>query len=473
MAAKKFIPRQWQEPCVEFLQVNQRGMLWAPMGSGKTSSVLTAAVEMHDWAETVFPMLVVAPLRVAQSVWPTEAAEWEHTCHLRSSAIVGTAKERAAALNAKADIYTINFENLPWLLEALGWKLDGGSWKGSKWPFASIVVDEASKLKGFRTRQGTKRAKALAAVAWKSKICWLLTGTPATNGLQDVWGPAYFVDRGLRLGGSFTQFTERFFSMERVGKSAFATKPKANPGSQASVEKLLADVVLSIRLEDYLKLDEAHTAIINYDLPADARIHYEAMADEFFTQIMNDEIEAQNQAAVSQKLLQCSSGFMYDAEKKPVLVHDALIPALESVVEEWPGENLLVCYQYPVTAKRLMAAFPGARMLDKNPQTIKDWNDGKIKMMLMHPASAGHGLSLQHGGRIMVFAEDGWNLENSLQAKERMGPARQMQSGYKRTVYYYHLMARNTIQEQVYQRNVEKISVQDALLLAMSSRLGF
>lgn len=459
----KFVPRKWQEPAIEFLYTLLRGALWLPMGSGKTGSTLQALVTLQDFVEDVMPVLIVAPLRVAKNTWPDEIAQWDFSKHLKVATICGTAKQRLAALRPGFDVYTINFENLPWLLEVLG----------EKWPFKTVVVDESSKLKGFRTRMGSSRAKALAKRAFRSKRFWMLTGTPASNGLQDLWGQSWFIDKGQRLGPSFSAFTERFFISEQVTDNQFATKLTPTPTAQKTIEGLLKDVTLAIKLEDYLDLKLPVVNKIHYELPDKARKAYKDMADSYFTELFDDKgqlnpVEAVNAGARSQKLLQCAGGFMYGEDKTVLRLHDEIISSLESIVEEWAGENIMVSYQYPPTRDAILKAFKGSRYLDKDPQTMKDWNAGKIPMLLAHPQSAGHGLSLQHGGRILVFAETAWNLEEHLQIIERIGPTRQMQSGYDRLVYLYYLLGDKTIHNQVFGRLVEKKTMQQCLVDAMN-----
>lgn len=461
----QFTPRPWQLPAIDHLLNKNRACLWLPMGGGKSSAVLTAAVQLADVMGDVFPMLIIAPKRVATTTWPDEVKEWEHTRHLKVNVITGTAAQRLGAFRSKADIYTIAIDNLPWLLEQCQQNSKGNP----VWPFRSIVVDEASKLKGFRAKQGSKRAKALAKVAFCSQYFWELSGTPNPNGLQDIWGQLWFMDKGERLGKSFTAFAEQYFSYIQVGDSMLARKLVPVKGSQERIEAAIKDVALSIRLEDYLDIRKPVRNQISYDLPPAARNVYMQMEKEFFAELAAGSVEAVNAGAKSMKLRQIASGFAYTDGVSWQPVHDEMRAALESVLAEW-SEPVLVAYYFKPTLKRLKEWFPQGRELDQNPQTIRDWNNGDIPLLFAHPASAGHGLSLQHGGRVIVHTELDWNLENYKQINERLGPTRQMQSGYDRLVYEYVLTAHKTVHDQIRHVLDEKGDMMEAFLQAMNGK---
>lgn len=450
----RFIPRPWQRPAISHLTKAPRVALWSPMGSGKTGACIEALALLDDIGEDLWPALVIAPKRVASVTWPDEFALWQPGYGV--SAVTGTPAERLAAMKKTADVYTINFENLVWLI---------GEWaKAKRWPYKTIIVDESSKLAGFRTRQGSKRAKELARVAFRSERFWELTGTPASKGYQKVWGQSWFLDKGVRLGASFTAFTDQFMSCRPIGD--YGVEYRMIPGAKEQIEDKLRDVVLSIRMEDYVDIKKPIVVNVPYYLPPAARKAYKEMEDELFTELASGDIEAATAAAKSQKLLQAASGFFYDAEKGVHQVHDELIGALDSVLEEFDGENILVAYQYQATAERILAKYPHARRLDSD-KAIRDWNEGKIELAVAHPASIGHGLSLQHGGRVLVYAELNWNLEEHQQIAERLGPLRQMQSGYDRAVYNVFLVADKTIQQRVRTVLETDATMQEALMLAM------
>ena len=450
--SRPFTPHPYQNDIIEFIHDNDRCAVFAAMGTGKTVSTLTA-LDRLALAEPVYPALVLAPLRVAKSTWPSEVNKWDHLSHIKFSVIAGNVKERLAALNTKADVYTMNYENLTWLVDTLG----------DKWPFRTVVADELPKLKSFRTRQGSKRAKSLGKVAHTHVNRFIgLTGTPAPNGLVDLWGQMWFIDRGERLGRTYSAFEARWFTK---GWDGFSVKPMAH--SQVEIENAIKDVCVTI---SGLPVDEPITNPIYVDLPKDAATLYKEMEDVMFAEIEGEGIEAVNAAAKTIKTQQIASGFVYLEDKTWKPVHDEKMDALHSVVEEAAGAPVLCTYQFKADLERLKKAFPKGRHLDADPKTIDDWNAGKIPILFAHPASAGHGISLADGGNILVFFGMGWNLEEYMQIIERLGPMRQKQAGYDRPVYIHYLIARGTVDEMVLDRLHNKRSVQDILLEAMKRR---
>ena len=446
---------------------NKRSALFAGMGLGKTSATLTAFDLMSVAGEIKGPMLVVAPLRVAQSTWPDEAKKWDHLSGLAVSAIVGSPAERKAALKADANVYTTNYDNVPWLVEELG----------NKWPFATVVADESTRLKGFRLRQGTQRAKALGRIAHSKVTRWHnLTGTPAPNGVQDLWGPTWFLDAGQRLGRSYDAFTQRWFRPKRSG---FGVEPF--PHSQAEIEAKIGDICLSMRAQDYFDLNEPILISVTTRLNKRCRELYEDMEKEFFMQVDGHDIEAVNSAAKSQKLLQLASGAVYvdpdvESDENPRSkhwkeVHDDKIQALDSIIAEAAGMPVLVAYHFRSDLARLRRAFPNGRELDKNPQTIRDWNAGKIPILFAHPQSAGHGLNLQDGGNILVIFTPWWDLEQFQQILERIGPVRQLQAGHDRNVFVYTIICEDTMDEVVVARRDGKANIQELFMQRMRRKV--
>lgn len=423
------------------------------MGGGKTVSTLTALDDLSV-VEDVFPVLVLAPKRVAVTTWPEEPIRWAHLRHLRVSAITGTPKQRQAALDTPADIYTMAYDNLVWLCETLG----------EAWPFVTVVADELTRLKSFRIRQGSKRAGALGRVAHtKVKRFVGLTGTPGANGLKDLWGQTWFLDKGERLGRTFTAFEQRWF---RKGYDGFSLQPQ--PHAQEEIQDLLRDICLTVT---GLPVDEPIRNPIYVDLPRDARALYVDMEEEMFAQIGSEGVEAANAAVRTQKCLQIANGAIYMNEGAEwEVVHDAKLDALDSVIEEANGAPVLVAYNFKHDLERLRRRFRQARVLDADPRTIHDWNAGRIEVLLAHPASAGHGLSLQDGGNILAFFGLNWSLEEHMQIIERIGPMRQKQSGYDRPVFVHYIMARDTVDDMVFERLQSKKSTQEVLLEAMKRR---
>lgn len=456
MTAREFTPRPYQQIIIDHILANDRCAVWAGMGMGKTVSALTVidAVRLVDND----PILVLAPTRVANTTWPEEAAKWAHTKHLRVQPVTGAAKDRLQGITTHADVYTCNYENLPWLVE----------YWGDRWPYRTVIADESTKLKSFRLRQGGKRAQALAQVAHtKVKRFIELTGTPSPNGLQDLYGQAWFIDRGQRLGRTYEGFKQRWF---RPHPSGFGLE--ALPHAQKEIQELLSDICITVEAKDWFDLRETIVNNIYVDMPARARKTYEDMEKQMFTELdSGHEIEAFNAASRTIKCLQIANGAAYtEGNTEWQDVHDQKLQALESVVEEANGMPVLVAYHFKSDLTRLKKHFPKGRELDKNPKTLTDWNKGKIPLMFAHPQSAGHGLNLQDGGNILVFFAHWWNLEERLQVIERIGPTRQLQAGHDRPVWIHNIIARKTVDELVIERVNTKREVQDILMGAMRRR---
>jgi SNF2 family DNA or RNA helicase len=449
--------RPYQRQIVGHICTNKRTNLFVPMGGGKTMAVLTA-LDLLDLAEDVFPALVVAPLRVAVSTWPAEITKWAHLRRLRVSVITGSPAERGAALRRPADIYCINYDNLQWLAEAAS--------PNDRYAYRTVVADECTRLKGFRTRQGSKRAAALARIAATADRYIGLTGTPASNGLKDLWGVQWFTDRGERLGRSYSAYMSRWFK----DTAPYANYPVWEPMDHAEreIHEKIADITISIDLKDYLDLKEPVVNTIEVDIPASARRAYDDMWKEMVAELRKGEITAVNAAVKTSKCLQIASGAVYtDDHGTWEEVHRAKIDALESIIEEAGGAPVLVAYHFKSDLARLLKAFPQGRELDKNPKTIEAWNRGKIPLLFAHPASAGHGLNLQDGGNILAFFSLNWNLEEHLQIIERIGPARQAQAGHDRPVFIHYILARDTLDAAVLERLQGKKTVVEAIMEAM------
>jgi SNF2 family DNA or RNA helicase len=476
----RFIPREYQGLIRNFQLDHERGNVFASMGTGKTGSSIDAYDTLRMFGEAKH-LLVLAPKRVAKNTWPREVAKWNESFgHLSVAAAVGTEVERMAALRAKADITTINYDQIPWLVEKAG----------NQWYWDMVIADESTRLKGLRISlqhgrkkdgtkgkefingQGSLRAKALAKVAHKYVHRWInLTGSPAPNGVIDLWGQQWFVDAGRRLGNSFSAYSDRFFRAVPGGDGY--TKIEPMPFSQKIIEDLLRDCCITIDAKDWFDIKAPIERIVGIQLPAAARKQYQEMQKELFTQVLangvNEDVEAFNAGSKSNKCLQIASGNVYyDDKRNWAKVHDEKIEALKSIVEETNGEPLLVRYCFRPELERIMQAFPKAKFFDDKMSTEEAWNRGEYPMLVTHAASAGHGSSLQDGGRILVDYSQGWNLEEDEQIIERIGPTRQLQSGYDRAVFRYRIVAEDTIEETaVLPRIKHKMSVQDALKEAM------
>lgn len=455
----KFVPRSYQKLIVDNILYNKRTAVFAGMGLGKTASTLEAIRQIKAVRPSL-TVLIIAPLRVAQSTWPDEVRKWDSFKNLRVSVICGSAKARRDALLADADIYTINYENIPWLVEEL---------KGD-WFFDLIVADESTRLKGLRARQGTQRAKALAKVAFKSEGFVELTGTPAPNGLLDLWGQMWFLDKGARLGKSFSAFQKEFFyPISRGGGATRWVEWKLQEGSDKRIKRRIEDVSITVNPEDYFDVAKNIFNDIVVELPREVMRQYRKFARELYLELEGgEEITAANAAVKTGRLLQMASGAVYveDGEGSDAytVVHKAKIEALASVIEEANGAPVLCAYSYRHEVDRILKAFPYARVLDKSPQTIRDWNKGKIPLLLAHPASCGHGLNLQDGGNILVFFSCTWSLELHDQIVERIGAVRQAQAGHDRPTFVHYLVAKGTLDEAVKERLSTKRDILDVLL---------
>lgn len=452
----KFVPRSYQKLIVDNILYNKRTAVFAGMGLGKTASTLEAIRQIKAVRPSL-TVLIIAPLRVAQSTWPDEVRKWDSFKDLRVSVICGSAKARRDALLADADIYTINYENIPWLVEEL---------KGD-WFFDLIVADESTRLKGLRSRQGTQRAKALAKVAFKSEGFVELTGTPAPNGLLDLWGQMWFLDKGARLGKSFSAFQKEFFyPISRGGGATRWVEWKLQEGSDKRIKRRIEDVSITVNPEDYFDVAKNIFNDIVVELPKNVMRQYRKFARELYLELASgEEITAANAAVKTNRLLQMASGAVYTENGEGYnIIHTAKIEALGSVIEEANGAPVLCAYSYKHEVARILQAFPKARVLDKDPQTIRDWNEGKIPLLLAHPASCGHGLNLQDGGNILVFFSCTWSLELHDQIVERIGAVRQAQAGHDRPTFVHYLVAKGTLDEAVKERLSTKRDILDVLL---------
>lgn len=460
----KYTPRVYQERMINAVLKRKRTALWAGMGLGKTSACLEA-IRRIKYKRPELKVLVVAPLRVAQSTWPDEVKKWEDFSELRVSVVCGNQRRRIQALETEADIYTTNYENIPWLVGYLE----------KDWPFDLIVADESTRLKGLRSKQGTQRAKALAQVAFKSEGFVALTGTPAPNGLLDLWGQMWFIDAGKRLEKSFSAYQRKYFYPVVLGGSGqHWCEWRLFDGAEDKIKEAVKDVTVTVNPEDYFDVAKNIFNDIVVELPRDVMRRYRKFARDLFVELdSGEELTASNAAVKTGRLLQMASGAVYTEDGQSFeYIHDAKIEALKSVIEEANGMPVLCSYSFRHEVERIKQAFPKARLLDKNPKTISDWNAGKIPLLLAHPASCGHGLNLQDGGNILVFFSCGWSLELHDQIVERIGAVRQAQAGHKRPTFVYYIIAKGTLDTVVKARLTSKRDVLDELLDKRKEILG-
>ena len=408
---KVWVPRPYQVLMYRFMARVARCCLFVPMGFGKTSAVLWAIVGFL-LAGFSGRVLVLAPLRVARSTWLDEIHMWDYFAHIRVAFIEEWLPEEQAFLRARAklqravkvdetcsrpstqalmaevdrlhplaqkarlrwvrgyDVVTCNYDVLQQLIDILG----------ERWPFDTVVCDESTRLKSTRTKQGSKRGRALADVAFLPRVKrWInLTGTPVPNGLQDLWGQLYFIDKGARLGVSFKAFEDRWFGFERIADARNPRKFYASrvpkPHAEAEINAAISDVCFTLDPKEWFDLKEPIVNTIKVKLPDEARGHYRKMAKEMFAVIDEHTIIAVAAAAKAIKCLQLAAGAVYVGEnnEKWIEVHDEKIEALRSVVEEAAGAPVLVAYHLRSDLDRILAAFPHARHLDANPKTITD-----------------------------------------------------------------------------------------------------
>lgn len=461
---------QFQEEGTKFILNNDRCQLHVDMGLGKTIMALNA-IDVLIRFEEIKKVLIIAPLRVARTTWKEETLKWDHLKYIRVSTIVGTEAERKRALLSEADVYTINYENLPWLLSQIG----------SKWPFKMVIADESTKVKGHRSHSktlksgertlyctGALRTSAIARVAFKKTKRWVnLTGTPAPNGLIDLWGQCWFVDAGSSLGDSHTAFISRWF---KTGFNGFTQE--MFPHSELEIRNAIAPYTFTLRASDYLTLGEEITNNIFVDLPPKAQRHYDEMEKELFTLIKAGEVEAFNAASRSAKLHQIANGAIYYEDKGDwEQLHDAKIEALQSILEENDGMPIIVVYNFRSDLLRLLKAFPKGKALGKSIQVEADFKAGKIPILFIHPASAGHGIdAFQNVTNVMCFFSVDWNYELRTQVIARIGKVRQFQAGFNRPVYIHQIVARNTIDEIILERLESKCTVEDALKAGLARK---
>jgi hypothetical protein len=441
----------------------ERGAVWATMGTGKCVATLTALDLLFLGGET-HPALVVGPMRVARDTWRNDALKWKHLRHVNVMPIVGDQEQRRRAMAYDASVYTVSFENLKWLVN---------HW-GDRWPYRTVVADESTRLKGFRLKQGTATPRALARVAHtKIKRLIELTGTPSPNGLANLWGQMWFVDGGVRLGRTYESFRKRWFQMEYDGHS-LSPLPYA---SQEIYDKL-RDVCISIDLADYVDITKPIVNDIRVDLPPKARLHYDQMEKDMFTQILDRDVEAFAAAARTQKCLQLASGSVWvnpdvnmpDEKRQWRETHDVKLDALESCFENANGTPQIVSYEFVPEAERILKRFPGGVRLS-TPEGFKAFLTGKVPYGLAHPKSMGHGVDgLQEVTNIITHFSHNWDLEKYDQINGRVGPVRQFQIGNLQPCIINRIVANDTVDEAVIARRDGKGTVQDELMDYMKQR---
>ena len=403
----------------QFIKDNHHAALWVDMGLGKTVSTLTALVDLLV-TKDIKKVLIIAPLRVAQHTWPTEIKNWQHLRALRFSVIAGLSpSKREEAMHSSAPIHIINRENVPWLVNALQ----------RDWHYDAVVIDESSSFKSH----SSQRWKALRQVVKSGSIKRMvqLTGTPAPNSLMELWPQIYLLDKGKRLGDTRGKFLDTY--CRQFGNPQWS-QYEVRPDRVDLLQERVADLVLRMDAEDYLELPQRIDSDVVVSLPPKAQKAYRQMQDEFLIELDQGEVLAANAAVKINKLLQVSSGSLYTEDGYEVL-HDAKIEALKEIVEA-SNEPVLIAYNFQSDAERICQAIKGAVVLKKDATLIDKWNAGQVPVMLAHPASAGHGLNLQHGGSLIVWFGLAWSLELYQQFNARLH-----RQGQTRPVRVVHMLA--------------------------------
>ena len=412
----------YQNSALNVVLNKKKCALFLDMGLGKTTTTLTAIHDLY-YNFAVERILIIAPLKVANNVWHKEAQKWEHLQELDIAIATGSVNERLSAINSNKTITLINKENVPWLIEKCKWKWD------------MVVIDESSSFKSARA----KRFRALKKVMKYIRSIVLLSGTPSPNGMMDLWSQMYLIDQGERLGRTITNYRQRFF----VPDGYMGYNYKLKPGAKEQIMGLIKDVCVTMTAEDYLELPECINVNEFIELPSKAKEQYKELEKEFIISLDDIDIESPSKAALGNKLLQICNGSVYDAERNVHEIHNEKIERLKEIIEDNPGENFLVAYNYKHDLEKLQKAFPKAVKLETAKQE-DDWNKGKIKILLAHPASAGHGLNLQYGGNIIVWYGLTWNLEYYQQFNKRLH-----RQGQKNIVRNIHLIAKGCLDEKV------------------------
>lgn len=447
--AMDFKPHEYQSYSIQKIIENNKYGLFLDMGLGKTVSTLTAFSQLQ--LIDTDKMLVIAPLNVAKDTWADEINKWEHLNHMTVSKVLGTPKQRIAALMKDADIYITNKENTKWLCDY--YKKD--------WPFDMVVVDELSTFKN-RTSQ---RFKALKKKLPLVKRFVGLTGTPSPNSMMDLWAQVYLIDSGERLEKSFTRFRERYFKpTHQVSEHVFNWELRE--GSEDRIYEQIADVCISMKAKDYLQMPERIDTVQSVELSSKERKLYNELERDYILESEDDgTIVAQSGASLSQKLLQLSNGAVYTDEQDVRHVHDRKLDKLEEIVEEAQGQPILVFYNFKHDKERILERFEQAVVLGSDGYK-EQWDKGNIEILLAHPASAGHGLNLQQGGHIIVWFGLTWSLELYQQANARL-----YRQGQDDTTIIHHIMTGDTIDQRIYKALQNKELTQDELMEAVKARI--
>ena len=446
----KYNPHDYQRYAAEFIIDHPVAALLLDMGLGKTSITLTAINDLLFDSFEIHKVLVVAPLRVARDTWSAEIEKWEHLKNLRYSVVVGMAQERISALLTPADIYIINRENIQWLVEESGLPFD----------FDMAVIDELSSFKNHQS----KRFRAFMKVRPKLKRIVGLTGTPAGNGLMDLFAEFKLLDMGERLGRLIGQYRNAYFQPDkRNGMVIYSYKPL--PNAERQIYDKISDITISMKAADHLKMPELISSEYTVQLSENEKEKYDRLKKDLIFSTEDNEVTAANAASLSNKLSQMANGAVYSDDESVIEIHDRKLDALEDIIESMNGRSLLVAYWFKHDLERIRKRFEIREI--KSSRDISEWNSGKIPVALIHPASAGHGLNLQSGGSTLVWFGLTWSLELYQQTNARLW--RQGQTAD--TVVIQHIIAKGTIDEQIMKALKTKNTTQAALITAVKAEV--
>jgi SNF2 family DNA or RNA helicase len=452
----KYVPHKYQEYATQRIIDTPYIGLFLEMGLGKTVATLTAIdLLLHDYFE-VDRVLVIAPLRVADDTWPREIEKWDHLRHLRISKVLGSATQRRRALGVDADIWIINRENVEWLVSEYG----------SKWPFDMIVIDELSSFKNHQS----KRFRALRRVRPMIRRVVGLTGTPAPNGLVDLWPQIYLLDMGERLGKTITGYRDRYFVPgERNGHIVYKWHEKKE--AEQRIYEAISDIVVSMKAEDWLELPEKIEQTVPIRISGRPWELYKKLERDLLLEFADADVVAQTAAVLSNKLLQMASGAVYDEERGVKHIHDAKLDQLEDDIEAANGKPVMVFYYYQHSLDRILQRFPQARVLRKGKDGVEDiraWNNDEIPVLCLHPKSAGHGLNLQESScQTLIWFDQIWSLEEYMQANARVH-----RQGQTNRILIRRYVADGTMDEEAVEAIERKEKGQEALMQAVKARIN-
>lgn len=446
----KYCPYKYQEYAEEFLMDHEEAGLFLDMGLGKSVITLTA-IKKLSW--DIGRVLVIAPKRPAIDTWPEELTKWDHLKDLDWSLAVGTERERVVALEKNSFITIINRENVVWLVN---------KYRKLHWPFDCVVIDELSSFKNSKSQ----RFRALKKMRPYFNRVIGLTGTPASNGYMDLWAECFILDQGKALGKTITGYRDMYFRPGWRNGYGVVYEWKLKEGAEDQIMKRIEPMCISMKTEDYIELPDRLDIVKTFELSSKSKKAYDRLERECLLEVDENTIDAVSAAALAIKLTQICSGAVYDESGHPVFIHEEKIDAIEQLVEEAQGENVIIFYGFRHELSRLKERFPDAVDI-KEESAIKRWKEGKIKILLAHPASAGHGLNLQSGGHVSMWMTLPTSLELYQQAIKRLH-----RQGQTDVVRNYIVLSKGTYEEDIYYRILQsKEQRQDAILETLKARI--